>query len=226
MKWKLQKPVYPRHNLFRMQRHLIFLLFVTSFFNQTLFAASCSYETWDWDTIQKKSVNHRKVVKDKKELEPEERSDVDGCSVCIEDQSRVEIAGLPAFTVCKVYRDRIVQAVSRAQQTGFKFQSIIGYRVGKSKGPIDPKGLRTQFSNHSFGTAVDFNSEVNGLYDNCPSFNAKCKLLRGGVYRPDTEGAIVKDSSIYQEMLRAGFKWGGEISGKQKDFMHFSTSGY
>jgi hypothetical protein len=189
-------------------------------------AASCTYETWEWDTIQKKSVNRRKISKDESELTPDERSDAKGCSVCLEDQSRIDIPGIPSFTICKVFRDRIQQAILNARQAGFRFRSIIGYRVGKSKGPIDARGLRTQFSNHSFGTAIDFNSETNGLYDNCPNFSSSCKLVRGGAYQIDAEGAISKNASIYAEMLRIGFKWGGEIVGRQKDFMHFSTTGY
>ncbi|MBN2694927.1 M15 family metallopeptidase, partial [bacterium] len=74
--------------------------------------------------------------------------------------------------------------------------------------------------------AIDINPENNGLYNNCIVFNKKCKLIQGGVYNPENIESITKDSIIYKAMIDIGFKWGGEIKGKQKDFMHFSPDGY
>lgn len=148
------------------------------------------------------------------------------CTVCEEDQQKIEITGIPSFQVCRHYGDKIIKALKRVQKSGWKFQSVIGYRVGRSRGPVDKNGLRTQFSNHSFGTAIDFNAENNGLYTNCFQFGPRCQLLRGGLWDPQNPLSITKGSTLYQSMVGIGFKWGGEIQGRQKDFMHFSLTGY
>ena len=162
----------------------------------------------------------------KSELTKVERGDVDDCTVCSEDQERVAIEGLPPFDVCRKFAEKIKTAAQNAKRAGFPIQSIIGYRVGMTKGGPDAQGLRTEFSNHSYGVAVDFNSESNGLYENCESFGPKCKLLRGGIYNVNAPTTITRSSVLFKEMQSAGFKWGGEIAGRQKDFMHFSPTGY
>ncbi len=205
---------------------MVFLSF--GYFSQKTYASepvSCSYETWDWDTIQKKSVNHRKVTKSKSELTTEEIGSVAGCTVCEEDQVEIQIRSLPPFKVCRYFKERVSRAVGNSIDKGFPVVSAVGYRVGKSKGPLNSAGQRTQFSNHSYGTAIDINSEKNGLYDSCVQFSPQCHILRGGEYRQGNPGTITKTSEIYQLMVREGFKWGGEIDGKQKDFMHFSPNG-
>jgi hypothetical protein len=188
-------------------------------------AEQCTFDTWDWDSIQKKSVNHKKITKSKSELTTDERGTYTGCSVCEEDQEEIRIEGLPAFKICKQLKSKIVKAIKKTVAEGFPIVSVVGYRVGKSKGPLNTTGQRTQFSNHSFGTAIDYNSEKNGLYDQCIHFGPGCRLIRGGNYQKDTPGSITNISIIYKEMTAAGFKWGGEIDGKQKDFMHFSLNG-
>jgi len=190
-----------------------------------LFASICTYQSWDWDTNLKKAVNVHKVVKDKNVLTKEEQGVVSGCSVCEEDQVKIKIDSLPEFFVCKKVAAKITKAIKRTLNAKFPIFSIVGYRVGKSKGKINAQGLRTEFSNHSYGTAIDFNSEKNGLYDNCIIFSDSCFKLRGGDYFSDAEGAITKRTPLYIELLKVGFKWGGEIVGKQKDFMHFSLTG-
>ena len=95
-----------------------------------------------------------------------------------------------------------------------------------TKGNIDSLGNRTQFSNHSFGVAIDINEEQNGLYDHCVSFGPACRLRRGGIWKPDQVGSLTPDSPIVEGLKGMGLKWGGQIEGDQKDFMHFSPSGY
>ena len=185
----------------------------------------CTYETWDWDTVQRQAVNHRRVTKAKSALTSEERGPYEGCTVCLEDQALIRIGRLPPIQVCKTLKDRMARAIEKAVSEGFPIETVIGYRVGKSRGPVNAAGLRTQFSNHSYGTAIDFNAEKNGLYDNCLSFGGGCRLIRGGEYRVGEPGVIDRRSSLYKAMLKEGFKWGGEINGKQKDFMHFSLDG-
>ena len=183
------------------------------------FADKCTYETWDWDSIQ------RKVTKSKAELTKEELGNVKGCSVCDEDQVEIHIEQLPPIKICRVFQERITRVIKKTILDGFPISSVVGYRVGKSKGKLNSAGLRTEFSSHSYGTAIDFNIERNGLYDFCLQFGPQCKLIRGGDYRPDVIGTITRTSSLYQAMTVKGFKWGGEIKGQQKDFMHFSLTG-
>ena len=188
-------------------------------------ALPCTYETWDWDTVQKKAVNPRRVVKPREALTTEEKDPIEPCTVCEEDQAEVRVHGLPPFKVCRAVKGRITRAVSRARKAGFTITSVVGYRVGKSKGPKDTQGRRTQFSNHSFGTALDFNAASNGLYDSCPRLGPSCRLVRGGEYHADAPLSVTRGSPLYRAMVAEGFKWGGEIEGRQKDFMHFSLSG-
>ncbi|MEQ1875365.1 MAG: M15 family metallopeptidase [Bdellovibrionia bacterium] len=188
-------------------------------------AAPCTYSSWTWDTKSKTSVNHQKVVTKTESLTKEERGTVAGCTVCEEDQIEVRLTGLPAFKVCRGFEKKFARAVERAAKDGFPFETIVAYRPGKSKGPVDSKGLRTEFSNHSFGTAIDINSEKNGLYDDCVKFSPRCRLIRGGKYDPSVKGTVTRESGIYKAMLSEGLKWGGEIEAKQKDFMHFSIDG-
>ena len=108
---------------------------------------------------------------------------------------------------------------------GFRFYSLTGYRVGRTKGPVDENGLRTEYSNHAFGLAIDVNAEANGLYSNCVTFGPACELMRGGEWRPDNPASITRDSPIYRAMQAIGFRWGGDLDGRQKDFMHFSITG-
>jgi hypothetical protein len=57
-------------------------------------------------------------------------------------------------------------------------------------------------------------------------FNADCRLIRGGHWSPEFATSIQADGRIVYAMESMGLKWGGEILGKQKDFMHFSPTGY
>ncbi len=64
------------------------------------------------------------------------------------------------------------------------------------------------------------------MYDNCVQLGPECRLLRGGEWRPGMPGTLEKDGEIVNMLKSAGFRWGGEIAGRQKDFMHFSLTGY
>lgn len=186
---------------------------------------TCSYSTWAWDTRARQSVNYQRVSKPYYQITAEERDPHSKCTVCEEDQEPIQLAGIPAIYVCKDYAQAARRVLNNLVFSGFPIRSLEGYRVGRSKGPVDPKGLRTQFSNHSFGTAIDVNAEQNGLYTDCFAFGPGCHLLRGGPWRPGEPGTITRDSAAYRSFLQAGWKWGGELVGRQKDFMHFSLSG-
>jgi hypothetical protein len=200
-------------------------LVIALFACRTAFAQTCTYETWDWDTVQKRVTHRHQIVKPATELTVEEKGVVPGCSVCEEDQVEVHLAGLAAFKVCRVLEPRISRAVRASLADGFPISTVVGYRVGRTRGPVDATGARTEFSNHSYGVAVDFNAAKNGLYDRCIQFGPKCHLLRGGAYDPGQPGTITSATSLYRFMRAEGFKWGGEISARQKDFMHFSLTG-
>lgn len=116
--------------------------------------------------------------------------------------------------------------LSELLQSGEKIYEVVGYRVGMTRGNVDQDGNRTVFSNHSFGTALDINPGQNGLYENCVQFGPNCRLIRGGAWKQGREGTLTVDSATVQGMQRLGLRWGGEIKGRQKDFMHFSITGY
>jgi hypothetical protein len=190
-------------------------------------AQSCHYQDWRWNVAQQRAVQQITVSKDASMLVPDELDAQSGCSVCAEDQQVIKLDGLPEFSVCKKYASLVQSTLMELIRRGEKINSVIGYRVGRTRGDIDAQGNRTGFSNHSFGIAIDINTEHNGLYGNCVRFGAQCKLLRAGPWRPgDDPYSLQQDGLIVKTFKQAGFKWGGEIEGRQKDFMHFSLTGY
>ena len=134
---------------------------------------------------------------------------------------------MPEFSVCRRYAHVVHAALERLIRQGARIDSIIAYRVGRTRGEIDARGNRTGFSNHSFGIAIDINTDHNGLYGDCVRFGEQCRLLRGGPWRPlDDPYSLQPDGLVVTTLKEAGFRWGGEIAGLQKDFMHFSLTGY
>ena len=194
---------------------------VVSFLNPA-WAQDCHYQTWSWSTRERRPVEIKQVVTSRAKLTLEERGLHEGCTVCEEDQTTLTVAGV-SFKICRRYTHRVEQTLSELHRRGFPLKELEGYRVGKSKGPVNAQGLRTQFSHHSYGVALDVNASLNGLYDNCVSFSPSCRLIRGGVYNPKASGTITP--AIAELFKSQGFKWGGELPGQQKDFMHFSPTG-
>jgi len=188
--------------------------------------SDCSYEMQIWNVNQKSSIGTKKINHPYTELSSDEQDPATGCTVCSEDQERISIPPLQPFSVCVKLAPKVRSILGDMVRNGAMINTVVGYHVIKSRGPIDGNGNRTGFSNHSFGTAVDINPELNGLYDNCISFGPECRLIRGGEWCPGTPGTLDKNGDIVSLFMDAGFKWGGEIAGKQKDFMHFSLTGY
>ena len=186
----------------------------------------CTYRTYSWNTIEKKSVNHELVTKSYADLSESEVDPLTGCSVCEQDQRTINLAPLKSFKVCHVFAGQIEDIVTGLIRSGEPVYSVTGYRVGKTRGTVDHNGNRTQFSNHSYGIAIDINPEQNGLYDNCLEFNDSCRLIRGGSWSPENRGSLSADGVVVNAFKDLGLKWGGQIQGWQKDFMHFSPSGY
>lgn len=187
-------------------------------------AQQCSFTDWAWHSQQARAVNYREVVTTRDALTPEQSHPDLPCSVCREDQVEIRVGGTSTL-ICKVIAEEVNEALNRAVAEGFPISKIIGYRVGRTKGSLDQDGLRTQYSHHSFGLAIDVNPDQNGLYDRCLSFGENCRLRRGGAWHPSAPESITPQKPIYHYMRDAGLKWGGELRGRQKDFMHFSLGG-
>jgi hypothetical protein len=186
----------------------------------------CTYDTFRWNPATRTAVARETVRHAYRELKPEERDALTGCTVCSEDQAWIRVPPLAPFRLCKYLAPPVRDTLARLVAEGAPIEEVIGYRVGRTRGDTDASGNRTGFSNHSFGIALDINPKRNGLYHDCPAFGPSCRLVRGGPWRPGTAGTLAADGAIVREFKRLGLRWGGEIAGQQKDFMHFSPSGY
>ena len=201
--------------------------------------ARCTYRSYQWSTRLKRAVNRMKVDKRRAELTAEERDpQFPQCTVCQEDQEEIQIKNLPSVTICKHFAPQVREALTQlalahqANPKAFRVISLVGYRVGKTRGRLH-RGLRMDFSNHSYGTAIDINASHNGLYRPCTprqlvSFKdvSPCKLRHGGHWQPKKKPqlSISRDSKVY-EHFTSFWKWGGERKDRVKDFMHFSPTG-
>jgi hypothetical protein len=171
-------------------------------------------------------VSGRRVVdKPRAELTDQEQGPL-GCTPCREDQVEVTLRNGLEFLACAKLAKPLGEALDAAIERGQDIGTVVGYRAQMSKGPADRDGNRTQLSNHAFGVAIDVNEGQNGLYDQCVTWSPACRLIKGGPYRPGEKGSIESDSPLVAAMKAIGLEWGGRIAGKQKDFMHFSPSGY
>lgn len=196
------------------------------FANDRPLPAACTYETQRWSVALKRSVDARTVSHPYSELTGEEVDPATGCTVCSEDQERVVVPPLEPFFLCHTIAATVRAALEGLVRSGAPVFEVVGYHVIRSRGPVDGAGNRTGFSNHSYGTAVDVNPELNGLYDHCLEFGPRCRLVRGGEWRPGVRGTLEEGGDIVRAFKSAGLRWGGEIPGRQKDFMHFSMTGY
>jgi hypothetical protein len=187
---------------------------------------TCAYQTFRWSVNLRKAVDYETVSRPYNNLTPEETDPVSGCTICEEDQEIIHIQPLAPFRICKKLAPAVKEALTNLIQSGEPIYEVIGYRVGRTRGETDTNGNRTGFSNHSYGTAIDINPLQNGLYDDCINFGINCKLIRGGPWQQGQPGTLTSENRTVKAMKAAGFKWGGEIKGKQKDFMHFSLTGY
>jgi hypothetical protein len=185
----------------------------------------CTYEYTVWNVKEKRSIKKVRVDKPYGELEPREKSR-EGCTPCEEDQETIVLSSGLKFRACRVMASRLKGAMELALAKGQAIKTVVGYRAQMSRGQVDRDGNRTELSNHAFGVAVDINEEFNGLYSNCPHWSPTCELTKGGAYSPGKPLSLVAESPIVVALGKAGFRWGGEIAGRQKDFMHFSPSGY
>ena len=149
---------------------LVFLFLFLFSFHVRAEGPSCTYTTYKWNTHTRRAVDHRAVRHPYSELQPTEIHEATGCTVCEEDQVEIELPGIDPFRVCRLLEQDIREALIGAMEKGERIFSVGGYRVGMTKGEVDSFGNRTQFSNHSFGVAIDINEQQNGLYDHCVSY--------------------------------------------------------
>lgn len=182
----------------------------------------CTYQYSIWNTYKKKSVLQEPKRMSRAEL-PDEFKDSTGCSICEEDQEEIKLSNGIEFHLCYKYAETVKEILEDALDDGYEIQSVTGYRPSMSRGPLTYDGFRTKFSDHSFGSAIDVNAQSNGLYYNCEQWNPKCTLRIGGVYKPHEDSlSLTLESRIVKDFKDKGFIWGGEVTGKMKDFMHFS----
>lgn len=210
-------------------RNYLYAIFIIAIYASSSWAEqpkTCTYSTYKWNVRQRKAVEYKRVHHSYKKLAPYEIHKDTGCTVCEEDQVEIAVPGINRFKVCKRFAGKVEKSLRKLKLQNQPITTVVGYRVGMTKGNIDHQGNRTQFSYHSFGIALDINPERNGLYENCFIFGPQCGLIKGGSWHPNQTGSLTNDSPIVTELKSIGFKWGGEIEGKQKDFMHFSPSGY
>lgn len=202
---------------------------------------TCTYETYQWSRTKKGPANKRTVRKPYSEVTDAERDPADpsGCTVCSEDQEVIDLEalgfkGAKPIRVCRHYRARLETALREIAASGeFDMVDAVGYRPGMTRGPW-VNDLRTVFSNHSFGTAIDINAAFNGMYTGCrvETLSVKslrtCKLGIGGAWRPERHPrlTITKEGIVYRKITEhTGWKWGGELTGSIRDIMHFSITG-
>ncbi len=205
---------------------ILCLLPVFTWANTAAQENTCTYHTYKWNVQSKSAVERRLVEKPYSALTPQERDASSGCSVCLEDQLQITLRNGVKFKMCAVLAERTETTLNRLLVRGEIIDSVTGYRVGLTRGDVDSNGNRTEYSNHSFGIALDINADMNGLYGNCIPFNEGCELRKGGRWQPNYFGGLHKDKPTVRAFKSIGYKWGGEIKGRQKDFMHFSPSGY
>ena len=187
---------------------------------------TCTNDTYAWNVNSKSAVNRRSITKPYTALTPIERDAQTGCTVCRQDQRTVTLRNGVTFQMCAVLAPRVESRLNALVSRGVVIKSVTGYRVGLTRGDVDAQGNRTQFSNHSYGISVDINADKNGLYGNCVRFSPQCQLRKGGRWQPNTPEGLHKNAPTVRALKDIGFKWGGEIQGRQKDFMHFSPTGY
>ncbi len=203
--------------------------------------ATCTYKTYQWSRTRKGPANKRTVSKPYSEVTDKERDPADphGCSVCSEDQVALELEplgfeGMGSIRVCRHYKAQVETALREIAESGeFVLVDIVGYRPGMTRGAW-VNDLRTEFSNHSFGTAIDINAAFNGMYTGCRIKTLSTKALRscrlgiGGAWQPqkNPRHTITKEGIVYRKITEhTGWKWGGDLTGSIRDIMHFSITG-
>lgn len=206
-------------------RIFIPLIFFTLLLSFSAYSSElCRYTYTVWNANKRISEGPFTVQKLKSALTQAEKGS-DGCSLCEEDQEDVTLSNGVKFRACRKYSMKFRAALEKILKEGKQVKTVVGYRPSISKGTLDSQGRRTEFSRHAFGVALDINEEFNGLYDQCIQWGPSCRLIKGGKYSGSHPLSITRNSPEVRHFREEGFRWGGEIEGFQKDFMHFSPDG-
>lgn len=208
-----------------MEKH-IFAILLLMFSSLSRASDRCHFDLYRYNLKRKEIVGPKRVSMLRKDLPKDHIDPKNGCSVCEEDQVRVTLYNGKSFLICKVVAAAIEGALNKALISGFRINEITGYVVKKTRGKVDSKGYRTGLSNHSFGLSIDINRSHNGLYENCERFSEECRLAHGGNWSENNNLSITESTALVKLLAENGFQWGGKIAGSQKDFMHFSPTGY
>lgn len=201
----------------------------------------CTYTSYAWHTKKRRAVDRKKVSKSYADVTANERDPNDPrCTVCTEDQVSIDpasfgVRSVKPIRVCWAHASKVESALrSIAKSAEFEVIGLDGYRAGRTRGRVVNQ-RRTQWSNHSFGTAIDINAKHNGLYRSCnveevtEATLKRCRLGMGGAWKPAArpKTTIVKGGVVHKLFTGdVGWKWGGSIEGRIRDLMHFSLTGY
>lgn len=185
----------------------------------------CRYEVTVWSAVERRTTRTIRVDKPRSALGADEIGPL-GCTPCREDQVEVPLTNGRSVTLCRAIAADVARALEGALAEGAVIETILGYRPSMSRGHADENGERTLLSNHAFGVALDVNEAWNGLYQDCPTWGESCLLMKGGAWQPADPRGLRRRSPLVVALGEAGLKWGGAIEGTQKDFMHFSPTGY
>ena len=188
-------------------------------------AQECTYSYGIWNPSLKRVGRIVRVTKSRVELTAGEIGPF-GCTICKEDQVLLELSNGLRFHLCERIAGPVMSALEASIEEGYSIVEIVGYRPSMSRGPVNSRGERTVFSNHAFGVALDVNPQHNGLYSRCLQWGPQCQLIKGGAWKKGNPLSLHQEHSLVRRLLGLGFKWGGDIAGKQKDMMHFSPTGY
>lgn len=187
-------------------------------------AEECTFSPSAWSVVERQGVALPRVQVDRAELDPSLVGPW-GCTPCEQDQVEITLRSGLSARLCHAMAEPVRAALERAVDQGAQLESLLGYRPSRSKGQPDTAGLRTQWSHHAFGLALDVNAYHNGLYRQCTSWGPGCELIIGGPWAPGHALSLTPEHPVVRELEAVGLRWGGRLEGDQKDFMHFSPDG-
>lgn len=75
--------------------------------NNALAEATCSYNTYQWNTKGKRAVNYQKVAHPYDQVSDEERDPITGCTACYEDQVKIGVPPIKPFYMYKAVAPKV-----------------------------------------------------------------------------------------------------------------------
>ncbi len=166
-------------------------------------AEQCTFTPSAWSVVERQGVPLPRVEVERSDLDPSLVGPL-GCTPCEQDQVKIVLRSGLSARLCHALAEPVRAALERAVDQGARIESLLGYRPSRSKGEPDARGLRTTWSHHAFGLALDVNADHNGLYGRCPSWGPTCELIIGGPWAPDHPLSLTPDHPIVRELAKAG----------------------